>query len=111
MRGGNLSSKVTKLNPVHSGIQYCYDYFNSYYFNGKLRDMRVVWAELEDLYGLTTADYIFIASSLKTQTVMALQTLLHEMVHVKVPSDVEHGKKFNKEMLRLARAGAFDHLW
>jgi hypothetical protein len=38
-------------------------------------------------------------------------TLLHEMCHVKTYSYLGHGKKFKKEMLRLANAGAFDNLW
>lgn len=39
-------------------------------------------------------------------------TLLHEMVHLSLPNVKEdHGKEFQKEMLRLARAGAFKGLW
>jgi Zn-dependent peptidase ImmA (M78 family) len=42
-------------------------------------------------------------------------TLLHEMVHVdldmKGHSRVQHGKLFQKEMLRLAKAGALSKLW
>jgi len=44
--------------------------------------------------------------------------LLHEMVHTYLWNKHErpsayngHGKKFQKEMRRLARAGAFDRLW
>jgi Zn-dependent peptidase ImmA (M78 family) len=38
-------------------------------------------------------------------------TLLHEMVHLFLPDHADHGEKFQKEMLRLARAGAFRNLW
>ena len=41
-----------------------------------------------------------------------LFTLLHEMVHVKLrDAHWGHGPKFQTEMLRLARMGAFKHLW
>ena len=35
--------------------------------------------------------------------------LLHEMAHVS--SSFKHGKRFQKEMLRLAKAGAFKGIW
>ena len=45
-------------------------------------------------------------------------TLLHEMVHTQLWHRGErpaafngHGKKFQKEMHRLTRAGAFEQLW
>lgn len=38
-------------------------------------------------------------------------TLLHEMVHMHLPSGSSHGPKFQQEMLRLAQAGAFKDLW
>jgi hypothetical protein len=47
-------------------------------------------------------------------TKVALMTLLHEMVHLKLwkkyPKE-QHGHRFNKEMKRLARVGAFRNLW
>lgn len=36
-------------------------------------------------------------------------TLLHEMCHA--VTDGNHGRAFQREMLRLARAGAFNKLW
>ena|ERR1700722_4684256 len=46
----------------------------------------------------------------------AMTTLLHEMAHMSVENkypkrNLGHGKIWQKEMLRLARAGAFDRLW
>lgn len=49
----------------------------------------------------------------KSPKILAM-TLLHEMVHVKlwdIPGIVDHGHRFDKEMKRLARAGAFNGLW
>jgi hypothetical protein len=41
-----------------------------------------------------------------------LFTLLHEMCHLKLrDTHWGHGQKFQAEMLRLARAGAFANLW
>jgi hypothetical protein len=43
----------------------------------------------------------------------ARMTLLHECVHVKLRNKKGdlHGPAFQREMLRLARAGAFKDLW
>ena len=38
-------------------------------------------------------------------------TLLHEMAHLALPNKIEHGSVFQKEMVRLAKAGAFEGLW
>ena len=38
-------------------------------------------------------------------------TLLHEIVHLKLPCGVGHGPRFHKEMRRLARIGAFEGSW
>jgi hypothetical protein len=37
--------------------------------------------------------------------------LLHEMAHVALPFRVNHGPRFQAEMLRLAQAGAFKKIW
>jgi hypothetical protein len=42
---------------------------------------------------------------------IAKMTLLHELVHASLPPTVQHGPRFESEMLRLARAGAFRGLW
>mgnify|MGYP001562620391 FL=1 len=39
------------------------------------------------------------------------QTLLHEMAHLAIPMRFYHGPRFQKEMLRLAKIGAFKGLW
>ena len=56
---------------------------------------------------------ITLASDLSrlSRTSVAMMTLLHEMCHLAVPKRIWHGPKFQKEMLRLAKAGAFKELW
>ena len=38
-------------------------------------------------------------------------TLLHEMVHLEGKGRDNHGKVFDKRMLRIAKLGAFHHVW
>ena len=42
---------------------------------------------------------------------LARETLLHEMCHLALPARLSHGLRFQKEMLRIAKAGAFKGLW
>lgn len=54
---------------------------------------------------------------LKRSWSIVAMTLLHEMAHIKLlmadpyGSRVGHGPKFQREMRRLSRVGAFDGLW
>lgn len=41
----------------------------------------------------------------------ARMTLLHEMAHAALPIRIKHGPRFQKEMLRIAKLGAFEGLW
>jgi SprT-like family len=47
--------------------------------------------------------------------VLIYSTLLHEMAHISVrskfPRAYGHGPRFHKEMLRLAKLGAFNTIW
>lgn len=42
---------------------------------------------------------------------VAKMTLFHEMVHIKLRFSINHGPEFQREMLRLVKAGAFRDLW
>lgn len=55
--------------------------------------------------------YIQINKRLAWQSMLANFSLIHEMVHVALPEVRGHGPKFQKEMLRLAKKGAFKHMW
>lgn len=55
--------------------------------------------------------YIRICLRLQRLPKEAYMTLLHEMCHVANSSKNGHGPWFHKEMLRLAKAGAFKNLW
>lgn len=39
------------------------------------------------------------------------ETLLHEIAHLEGKGRDDHGPAFDKRMLRLARLGAFSHVW
>ena len=56
---------------------------------------------------------ILISNDLRTRNweSIARWTLLHEMCHLALPIKLVHGPRFHKEMLRLAKRGAFKGLW
>lgn len=116
-----------------SKLERCFDRFNKKYFGNKLPKAYVyldkrIWKRDCVLGDYTEFDTfnpknkktgqwyrIRIANEVKKVSPrMARFVLLHEMVHHKLNRKKEythHGPLFQKEMLRLARAGAFNSLW
>lgn len=99
------------------GLKRAYDYYNRRYFGNKLpRSIELVFTEhVRGAIGVTMLSYeppiIMIAQSIRHLTTTVELTLLHEMVHVLLGPRVNHGPKFQNEMLRLAKAGAMKELW
>jgi hypothetical protein len=97
----------------NKGLQTYYRLYNKQYFRNKLpRDAKVhfrkiKWLGEADVY----RGKICISKRTKWSKSISLMTLLHEMVHLKRPRGECHGPGFQKEMLRLAKAGAFKDLW
>ena len=101
-----------------------YDHYNEKYFKHQLPIVRVGFYKkmAKSEHGFTLrprgakyASVIALNSLFKENFVDVLrQTILHEMVHVKLGCEVEcrewHGA-FDKEMFRLASAGAFRYFW
>jgi hypothetical protein len=52
-----------------------------------------------------------ISKRIQTSQCITIMTVLHEMLHVEKPAHKGHDWRFDKRMLRLAKAGAFDGLW
>jgi hypothetical protein len=89
--------------------------YNSLYFASKLSpDTIVVWSSRlkRDVAGEFDGDTtVRINSRLRHLRPCWKLTLLHEMAHVATASEVEeHGPRWNREMRRLYRVGAFDTL-
>ena len=101
--------------------------FNAMYFSGKLpvENVVVIWDKMiskSDIAGTWITHYdgesekirmgiSFYAKDCETCVGMAM---LHEMVHIKLRhQDIKniHGDEFQKEMLALARQGAFASYW
>ena len=93
-------------------LHFWYKTYNRKYFGGKLRAAKVKFAGIQGL-GVTHLEWreIFISKDFKKWRAVALMTLLHEMVHLWLPKKYNHGVRFQKEMLRLAKAGAFRGIW
>lgn len=112
-----------------------YDLFNGRYFRNGLPKIPVRWSDPQygfakthrNFMGYTyflhegkgrnlklVPEFIALNPKYKTASVIWVQTLLHEMVHVKqayLPRRKAHGHEFNREMKRLANKGAFNGLW
>lgn len=94
-------------------LQRWYRLYNNKYFSGKLPPAKVKFAKMEWM-GETycVLGEIYINKALKRWPSGGVRfTLLHEMVHLSLPPIVMHGPRFQKEMLRLAKAGAFEGVW
>jgi len=55
--------------------------------------------------------YIWINRKLRIDRGMTAMCLLHEMVHLYIPSNAGHGPKFHACMRKLAAQGAMDRWW
>lgn len=55
--------------------------------------------------------WINIDESLRCKPAQCRMTLIHEMCHVKNKHARGHGYKFDREMIALAKRGAFNGLW
>lgn len=118
-------------------LQKRYTHYNKKYFNGRLPPVNKIdieWSErmpmgtigLAHPHGVLPCPkdwgpencsgcWLRIDPALKLHDCFAEMTLLHEMAHIKaVLGDrglAGHGPVWQKEMMRLARAGAFELWW
>lgn len=94
-----------------------YREFNRKYFGNKLpKDFVVAFEDLEYHLGVTKfyrsrPCYINLNLGLRYSNSLTAMTLLHEMVHVELPYRYNHGPRFHKRMLKLAKDGAFKPWW
>ena len=103
-------------------LKQLYRKFNKQWFGGKMRDDVIVrWAtgpadlkrecQAKKLLACADDKTIILNPWMKKSGNLTRFTLLHEMVHAKLPQGVHHGPRFQREMHRLARAGAFEKYW
>jgi predicted metal-dependent hydrolase len=91
--------------------------YNRKYFGGKLPEVSIRFEKMNRLYlGWSIRmgsewTGIEIAKTMQGWPKLVRCILLHEMVHVSLPTKLLHGPRFEKEMLRLAKAGAFRGIW
>ena len=102
---------------TNTDLRYLYWDYNKRYFKGKLPNCKVRFKKLKDPFlGVTWTQkgkkpQIFLNPLFKRWPCITHLTLLHEMVHVSLPLRIDHGKRFQAEMLRLAKKGAFKGKW
>ena len=97
-------------------LQWTFRDYNDRWFAGRLSDAAVRYGYLGDCYGQVcdgTLDGFTITLNARyahDERVIGM-TLLHEMAHMALWPYKGHDKRFEKEMQRLALAGAFKGLW
>ena len=99
---------------TNSELHWWFCRYNRKYFGGKLPAAKVKFSKLAD--GLLGEMYhgeneIYVTKDLRKWPRSARFTLFHEMAHLKLGAAVNHGPSFEREMLRLAKAGAFKGIW
>ena len=94
-------------------LEHTYRSFNRKYFNNSLsKDVDLKFGHTSGLLGYQLGEEIVLSKNKAYRKESIWKgTLLHEMVHLKVSESADHGPKFQKEMLRLARKGAFANIW
>lgn len=95
-----------------------YREYNRKWFSAALpEDIDILFAPVDDctvakLNDCDVQNYVLqINPRYLVDTCMVRMTLLHEMAHIKLWPYKAHGVRFQQEMLRLAKAGAFKGLW
>jgi predicted SprT family Zn-dependent metalloprotease len=98
-------------------LERTYRRYNRKYFGNRLpkhTDMLLRWGNIAGM-GYQMGDEIVINRKDRSRDSVWKLTLLHEMCHLALPNakptDGFHGRDFQKEMLRLAKAGALKGLW
>ena len=109
-------------------LERTYDYYNRKYFGNELPKIPVQWSEVISDYAVyeqpsdDSDGLIRISSETRKFNSVWRMSLLHEMCHVKLreyPEEIaaksrtprSHSNIWQKEMMRLAQAGAFKTLW
>jgi len=102
---------------TNAEVQRMYHHFNKKYFGNRLpKDMIVDFNRAKDYHGRTAFYktrplHIQIGWHLRDSNAHVALTLLHEMVHVELPARFNHGPRFHKRMLKLAKQGAMKPWW
>ena len=106
------------MRQTNADLRRYYRIFNRKYFKGKLPEVPIRFAKMHKKWTLGTtwlrhgkALDIEINKNLQNTQCVTVMTVVHEMVHVEHPTWKGHGWQFDRRMLRLAKAGAFDGLW
>ena len=106
------------MKQTDADLQRYYNTANRLYFRNALpNDLPIVFDRLRPkVLGSTAtrgaiAHGIRISIRLRPFLCLTVMTVLHEMLHVEKPLHCGHDWRFDKRMLRLAKAGAFDGLW
>ena len=100
--------------PRPTVLEKTYQRFNRKYFGSNLPDLSLVdlrWDTIKDM-GYEYGGEIVLNVRYKHRESIWKLTLLHEMVHLSLPKTrSDHGKEFQRGMLRLAKLGAFSRIW
>lgn len=106
------------MRQTNADLRRYYATANRLYFHNKLpKDfpVRFGWLKETGLVRVRHSDQvpvdITINEKLRTFQAITIMVVLHEMLHIEKPHHKGHGWRFDRRMLRLAKAGAFSGLW
>ena len=105
------------MRQTNADLRSYYRWANAEYFHNALpKDIPMRFAKMRNVgttwvNGYNVPVEIWITEKLRAFQAITMMIVLHEMQHVEKPSHMGHGWRFDKRMLRLAKAGAFDGLW
>jgi predicted metal-dependent hydrolase len=107
---------VFPKNRTNKSLQHLYRTFNRAYFANRLDDevaVRFAKSSRVSWLGCYVGEFevIYLNPILKKSWRMTCMVLLHEMCHVAIPGQHNHGPKFQKAMHALANCGAFESIW
>ena len=104
------------MKPTRPVLERAFRSYNRKYFSNLLPnppEVELGWGDI-DCMGYQLGDEIVINRKYRQWGSVWRGTLLHEMAHLKLEGEKvrsDHGKEFQNEMLRLAKAGAFKKIW
>jgi len=112
------------LKLTNKNLKQMFNHANRKYFNNELPNIPITWKKKLMMNGAVgecvfnrddekhpnkiTSVEIHLHTWLQDYPPYLIQTLLHEMAHLKLGVRVHHGKVFQKEIRRLVAVGAYD---
>ena len=114
------NKRIRKMALPSRYLKHIYNVLNEKWFGDRLNKKTVVaWSNLDGEECIAfecrranrKVPLLLVHQDLRQFSKLVEFQILHEMAHKALPLRYEHGEKWQGEMMRLAKAGAFKDLW